>query len=144
MIARDRPLAYGWHANRFTCASLGLYIEAVVPSAGDGEPGDKNRTIKRLKNICIFGNISWIRRFCQGFFPFFSMTLFCYLPQKSPRATFCNYVHILLSCYWIVCCHFLRGESKKKKARLQDRISPPHSSGQLAQPCSLGARELHR
>ena len=47
MIECDRPLVYGWHTNRFTCASLGLYIEAVVPSAGDGEPGDKNRAIKR-------------------------------------------------------------------------------------------------
>ena len=39
MRAPDRPLV-----NRLTCPSLGC-INAVVPSAGDGETGDKNRAI---------------------------------------------------------------------------------------------------
>ena len=37
MTACDRPLVYGWHANRLTCVSLGLYIKAAVPLAGAGE-----------------------------------------------------------------------------------------------------------
>ena len=39
MIESDRPLV-----NRLTCPSLGC-INAVVPSAGDDETGDKNRAI---------------------------------------------------------------------------------------------------
>ena len=39
MIASDRPLV-----NRLTCPSLWC-INAVVPSAGDDETGDKNRAI---------------------------------------------------------------------------------------------------
>ena len=39
MIASDRPLV-----NRLTCPRLGC-INAVVPSAGDDETGDKNRAI---------------------------------------------------------------------------------------------------
>ena len=68
-------------------------------SAGAGESGDKRRAIKRLKKFAYSATIiSWIRRFCHGFFSFVSMTIFCYLPQKSPRATFCH----LLCRNWIV------------------------------------------
>ena len=42
MVACDRPLAYRLHGNRLTCASLGLYVKAAVPSMGAGESGDKN------------------------------------------------------------------------------------------------------
>ena len=52
----------------------GLYIKAAMqPSAGAGESGDKNRVIKRSKNIFAYSAtiISWNRRFCQVFFPFF-------------------------------------------------------------------------
>ena len=39
MIASDRPLV-----NRLTCPRLGS-INAVVPSSGAGETGDRNRAI---------------------------------------------------------------------------------------------------
>ena len=41
----------------------------------------------------------WIRGFCHDFFPFFHDYI---LLQKSPRATFCHFVNILLCSYWMV------------------------------------------
>ena len=51
MIACDRPLVYRWRSNRFTCASLRLYINAAVLSAGAGESGGSKIF------TYIFGNI---------------------------------------------------------------------------------------
>ena len=63
-------------------------------------------------------------RLLSRFFSFFTKTVFCYLPQKSPRATFCHF-----------CLHFalplldktltpLKGWKKKK---LVFRLSFPHN-----------------
>ena len=115
------------------------YINAAVPPAGAGETGDNNRAIfqfhiQRQKNICIFGNYHLV--YLQVLSPLFSVssiTIFCYLPQKSPRATFCHFCsHLslfLLDGTW----NLLRDEFKKKKnlAHLQARFSSSHSSRQL-------------
>ena len=79
--------------NRLTCPSLGC-INAVVPSAGAGETGDKDRAIlqfhtQRQKKYLHIQQLSFAG--LAGLvtvFPPFSMTIFCYLPQKSPRASF--------------------------------------------------------
>ena len=63
---------------------------AVQPSAEAGESADKKRA--NVKKIFAYSAtiICFIRGFCHGFFPF-SQTIFFYLPQKSPRATFCHF-----------------------------------------------------
>ena len=47
MIGRLFIVGMQTDVNRLTCASLGLYIKAVVPSAGASEFRDKNKAIKR-------------------------------------------------------------------------------------------------
>ena len=97
------------------------YANAAVPPAGAGETGDNNRAIlqfhiQRQKNICIFGNYHLLD--LQVLSPLSSVsstTIFCYVPQKSPRATFCHFCsHLslfLLDSTW----NLLRDELKKKK-----------------------------
>ena len=82
--------------NRLTCSSLGC-INAVVQSAGAGESGDKNRPIlqfhtQRQKKYLHIRQLSFagLAGLVTVFSPF-SMTIFCYLPQKSPCATFCHF-----------------------------------------------------
>ena len=65
---------------------------AVQPPAKAGQSGDKKRKNVKKKNICIFGNYHLLDSpFLSRFFSFFTKTVFCYLPQKSPRATFCHF-----------------------------------------------------
>ena len=96
------------------------YINAAVPPAGAGETGDNNRAIlqfhiQRQKNICIFGNYHLLDlQVLSPLFSVSSITIFCYVPQKSPRATFCHFFsHLslfLLNSTW----NLLRAKSKKK------------------------------
>ena len=100
------------------------YINAAVPPAGAGETGDNNRAIlqfhiQRQKNICIFGNYHLLD--LQVLSPLLSassITMFCYVPQKPPRATFCHFcAHLclfLLDSTW----NLLRDTLKKKKKKL--------------------------
>ena len=107
VIAPNRPLV-----NRFTCRSLGLrYI--VMRRCRQQEPAKPAIRIKRFsnstfnvqKNICIFGNYRLRMldlRVLSPLISLSSMTIFCYLPQNSPHATFCHFVHIFLCSYLIV------------------------------------------
>ena len=57
-------------------------------------------------------------------FNFFTKTIYCYLPQKSPRATFCHFCsHFALSLLNKILTP-LRGEIKKKQ--LVCRLAFPH------------------
>ena len=47
MIGRLFIVGMQTDAKRLTCASLGIYINAVVPSAEAGESRDKNKAINR-------------------------------------------------------------------------------------------------
>ena len=60
--------------------------------------------------------ISWIRSFCHSFFfLLLTKTIFCYLPQKSPRATFCHFCwHFALSLLDKILTP-LKGEIKQKQ-----------------------------
>ena len=97
------------------------YINAAVPPAGAGETGDNNRVIlqfhiQRQKNICIFGNYHLLDlQVLSPLFSVSSITIFCYVPQKSPRATFCHFCsHLslfLLDSTW----NLLRDKLKKKR-----------------------------
>ena len=54
-------------------------------------------------------------RLLSRFFSFFTKTLFCYLPQKSPRATFCHFCsHFALSLLDKILTP-LKGRNKGKK-----------------------------
>ena len=118
------------------------YINAAVPPAGAGETGDNNRAIlqfhiQRQKNICIFGNYHLLD--LQVLSPLLSassITMFCYVPQKPPSATFCHFcAHLclfLLDSTWNLLRDTLKKQKKKNLARLQARFSSSHSSRQLA------------
>ena len=98
-------------AKKLTCASLGLYIKAVVPSAGAGESRYKNKAIKRWKHMCIFGTNHKLV-LSRPFPLFFHDYILLY---------FVIFVNILLCSYWIASWHLC----------LQARFSPSHSSYQL-------------
>ena len=83
MIGRLFIVGMQTDAKRLTGASLGLYIKAVVPSAGAGESRYKNKAIKK---VCAY-SVAIISWFCHGLSPFFSMTIFCYILSFS--LTFC-------------------------------------------------------
>ena len=89
--------------------------------------------LKRQKNICIFGNYHLLYlRVLSPLFSVSSIIIFFYVPQKSPRATFCQFCsHLslfLLDSTW----NLLRDELKKKKKRLSS------SAGSFFLPASAG------
>ena len=92
MIACDRALVYRGHTNRLTWASLGCYLirrrcsrqrKLANPLIRKGQTLKKYLHIRQL-------SFALFVVFVTVFFPF-SQTIFFYLPQKSPRATFCHF-----------------------------------------------------
>ena len=92
MIACDRPLVYRGLTNRLTGASLGCYLirrrcsrqrKLANPLIRKGQTLKKYLHIRQL-SFALFAV------FVTVVFPF-SQTIFFYLPQKSPRATFCHF-----------------------------------------------------
>ena len=122
MIASDRPLVYRWHTNRLTWASLGCYLirrrcsrqrKLANPVKRKGRLNVKYFHIRQL-------SLAGFAVFVTVFFSFITNTVFCYLPQKSPRATFCYF-----------CSHFAL-PLLEKITGLQARFSQSLSFCQLA------------
>ena len=119
MIACDRPLVYRWLTNRLTWASLGGGGGVRWRCSRQRELANPVIRIWWLNVEKIFAYsatiISWIRSFCRGYFSFLTKTIFCYLPQKSPRATFCHFCwHFALSLLDKILTP-LKGRNKGKK-----------------------------
>ena len=99
MISCDRSLVYRWHTNRLTWASLGCYVIRRRCSR-QRELANPVITKGRLnvKKIFAYSETITTSRFLSRFFSFFTKTIFCYLPQSSPRAPFCHFCsHFALS-----------------------------------------------